>query len=51
MAPREAQFDQHDTRLELIRPSLERVVLEAQQLELQHDVVLKLFSQLLAEKK
>ena len=38
------------SRIELLRPSLERAALEARQLELDHDTVLSLFTKLLKEK-
>ena len=50
IAQRESQFEQAETRLELIRPSLERVGLEAQQLKLASTDVLKMFSEILEKK-
>ena len=38
------------SRIELLRPTLERAALEARQLELDHDTVLSLFTKLLKEK-
>ena len=38
------------SRVELLRPTLERAALEARQLELDHDTVVSLFSKLLKEK-
>ena len=38
------------SRIELLRPTLERAALEARQLELDHDTVLTLFTKLLKEK-
>ena len=38
------------SRVELLRPTLERAALEARQLELDHDTVLSLFTKLLKEK-
>lgn len=39
------------SRIELLRPTLERAALEARQLELDHDTVLSLFTKLLKEKQ
>mgnify|MGYP000418556308 FL=1 len=39
------------SRIELLRPALERAALEARQLELDHDTVLTLFTKLLKEKQ
>lgn len=39
------------SRVELLRPTLERAALEARQLELDHDTVLTLFTKLLKEKQ
>ncbi|WP_395007538.1 GntR family transcriptional regulator [Undibacterium sp.] len=50
IAQRESQFEQAEARLELIRPSLERVGLEAQQLKLASTDVLQLFSEILEKK-
>ena len=50
IAQRESQFEQAEARLELIRPSLERVGLEAQQLKLASADVLQMFSEILAKK-
>lgn len=47
VAERESQFEQAETRLELIRPSLEKVALESQQLKLQPKAVVQLLSQIL----
>jgi GntR family transcriptional regulator len=47
VAQREFPADQHASRLALIQPSLERVVLEAKQLELKNDAVIGLLSELL----
>ncbi|MBC3875335.1 GntR family transcriptional regulator [Undibacterium flavidum] len=47
VAQRESQFEQAESRLQLIRPSLEQVALESQQLKLAPDDVLQLFSQIL----
>lgn len=38
------------SRIELLRPTLERAALEARQLELDHDTVISLFTKLLKEK-
>ncbi len=50
VAERESQFDLAESRLELIRPSLQRVAVESQQLKLQPSAVLELFSQILNNK-
>ncbi|MBI3714267.1 MAG: GntR family transcriptional regulator [Burkholderiales bacterium] len=47
VAERESQFEQAESRLELIRPSLEKVALESQQLKLQPKAVVQLLSQIL----
>ena len=47
VAERESQFEQAESRLELIRPSLEKVALESQQLKLQAKAVVQLLSQIL----
>ncbi len=47
VAERESQFEQAESRLELIRPSLEKVALEAQQLKLQPKAVVQLLTQML----
>lgn len=47
VAQRESQFEQAESRLQLIRPSLEQVALESQQLKLAPDDVLSLFAQIL----
>lgn len=39
------------SRIELLRPTLERAALEARQLELDHETVLTLFTKLLKEKQ
>lgn len=47
VAERESQFEQAESRLELIRPSLEKVALESQQLKLQPKAVVQLLTQIL----
>lgn len=47
VAERESQFEQAESRLELIRPSLEKVALESQQLKLQAKAVVQLLTQML----
>lgn len=42
------EFDQAENRLELIRPSLERVVLESQQLKLAPSTVIKMLKELMS---
>jgi GntR family transcriptional regulator len=51
VAERESQFVLAESRLELIRPSLQRVALESQQLKLQPEAVLQLFSEILVGDK
>jgi GntR family transcriptional regulator len=51
VAERSPEFSQHDSRLELLRPNLERVATEAKELELEMSAVLALFSQILGDKK
>lgn len=47
VAHRESQFAHEESRLELIRPSLERVALEAQQLKLNSSNVLHMLNEIL----
>lgn len=47
VAERESQFEQAESRLELIRPSLEKVALESQQLKLQPKAVVQMLTQIL----
>lgn len=47
IAERESQFEQAESRLELIRPSLEKVALESQQLKLQPKAVVQMLTQIL----
>ena len=47
IAQREGSFDQAKSRLELLRPSLERVAVESQQLKLPPKDVLNLFGKIL----
>lgn len=49
VAERESQFALAESRLELIRPSLQRVALESHQLQLSPEAVLQLFSEILVD--
>ena len=46
VAERAPAFAEHDSRLEMLRPSLERVATEAQELKLEKKAVIALFDQL-----
>lgn len=47
VAPRPAAFSHADARLEMLKPALERIAVEARQLELQPAAVIALFGKIL----